>query len=191
MNIVRKSFRVICKENYNDIVYAGISALVVGEFYLASTRINEIKSAPIEWWVCMPLAVVMLARTITLYGVASWIRRWFLYMERDSCNAGENSEPKKGLLEPLGSLLQCPICTGMHSASLLVILYAFFPDMGWTTTIMLAFASLSMILHYAVELFSWSGRLARVLSGLFSPDPNTEGYEVKQNVYEFLKKLNK
>lgn len=190
-DIVKKPITFLNEGDYRDLVFMAISIFVIGEFWLASTHVEEIKAAPLEWWICMPFATVMLARTITLYGVAKWLRRWFVHMEPDSSHAGENSEPNKGLLEPIGWLLQCPICVGMHSASVLVITYAFAPDFGWAATIMLAIASGSMLLHHFTELLSWSSRVARVTAGLISPDPGTPGYEARENIYSILKNLNK
>jgi hypothetical protein len=183
----RSRIQFLSVENYRDFVFFIIAIFVLTEMWLTSTHIDVIKAAPLIWWICLPFATVMMARTITFYGISKFIRRWFVHEEPDSSHAGMNNEPNEGAVEPIGWLIQCPICTGMHSASILFLLYAFFPNFGWTVAVMLAVAAGSMLLHHTAELLSWGSRLMRVLSGFISPDPGTEGYEMRDRIYTFIR----
>jgi hypothetical protein len=158
----------------------------VGEMVLLSNHIDAMIVAPWYVWVMFPFATVMGARTIAVYGVMSWFRRPFTNEIADSCYAGMNVEPKRGLAYPWGWLIGCPICSGTHFGTALLLLYCLNQRLGLAFLLGLSVAAASFMLHYLSEKLSWGARRDRVLAGLISPDPGTIGYETKMAL---IKKL--
>lgn len=123
-------------------------------------------------FIMLGLAAFRMARTISFNEVGEPMRAPFTVVQPDSCGAGENVHPnnKSVAHNVIGSLLACPICTGTWSALGLYGLWVFFPDFGKTLITVLAVAGVAEVLHWGSEVLEWSGRAARCVSGLISPD---------------------
>lgn len=121
--------------------------------------------------VLFSLATFRLARTISFNEIAEPLRAPFTTVEKDSCGAGDNVHPAGGgIMYAIGSLISCPICTGVWSALMLYTLYTFWTPVGTVLVYVLAFAGASEIIHYGACTLEWGGRAARVYSGKISPD---------------------
>jgi len=128
--------------------------------------------APPVWMLPLfMLATIRMARTISFNEIGEGLRAPFTEVVPDSCHAGSNVHPKgAGLTYVIGSLMSCPICSGTWSALLLYATWVIWPAFGQTLVIVLALAGASEFLHWTMEVLEWTGRAARCISGLISPD---------------------
>ena len=142
--------------------------LFVTSIYII-TKLTHIELGVLEL-VILSFATVRMARTLSFNTIADFIRRPFCQVQEDSCGAGENVHPRgTGLRYAIGELLACPICTGTWSALLMLICWVWFRPLVY----ILAIASGSELLHWFFDVLEWTGRAARCVSGLISPDPKT------------------
>lgn len=107
------------------------------------------------------------ARALSYNGVFAWLREPFCKVVPDSSGAGDGVEPKyeRGLMGTMGACLSCPICTGTHVGSFMLMLIAVWPNLGIVFMYGLAIAGMAEFIHWAAEMFEWRGREAREYSG--------------------------
>ena len=124
---------------------------------------------PSGWfYVLLALAAYRGGRAVAFNAVFEWLRSMLgCRVVRDTSGAGENNEPceETGIMQALGELVTCPICSGTWFAMGLLVINSLSPEMGKGLIVVLAAAGVAELLHWASEYLSWSGRNARVQSG--------------------------
>lgn len=143
----------------NRIVYMGITGLFVVEILAIASHAHQLERAPVFFWVLAGFAAFRLARTISFNGVAEWLRAPFCEVKPDGSGAGDNVEAKNG--NPIGELIACPICTGTHTALVIVAAYAWLPALGLALAAGLGLAGVSEVIHWTMEAAEWRAHTAR------------------------------
>lgn len=94
-------------------------------------------------------------------GVFSWLRAPICVTTKDG--AGDSISPRyrRGWKHVVGEFMSCPICTGLHTASVLLMLYTLAPSFGLVLIYILAAGGLLEMLHSGREYLFWNGRSAR------------------------------
>lgn len=140
-------------------VYMGITVLFALEVAAIAAHSETLMSAPVIFWVLAGFAAFRLARTISFNGVGEWLRAPFCEVRPDGSGAGDNVEAKNG--NPIGELIACPICTGTHTAMLILALYAWLPPVGLALAAGLGIAGVSEVIHWTMEAAEWEAHTAR------------------------------
>ena len=130
---------------------------------------GKLPEIPSGWfYVLLGLAAYRGGRAVAFNAVFEWLRSMLgCRVVRDTSGAGENNEPceETGIMQALGELVTCPICSGTWFGMALLVINSFSPEMGKGLIVVLAAAGVAELLHWVSEFFSWGGRNSRVQSG--------------------------
>lgn len=143
--------------------YLIFSVLWLVEVYLISLEWDKLANVSPLYWVLVGLATVTIAHTISFYPVGSWFRAPLTEIKRDTAGGVDGVEPKAGLhpiLAVAGELICCPICSGTHGATLMLLVFTLNSNFGWALAAAAALSSVNMLLHWTSEKLQWEGRLA-------------------------------
>jgi hypothetical protein len=118
-------------------------------------------------WVMLALAASMGGRSIAYMAIGEWIRHPFAKVVVHSSGAGEDVEPKytTGFMSVISSLICCPICAGAWTGLMLLLLYAYVPDLGRTMIYLFSVAAGAWFLTRSTELIEASIWTVRELNG--------------------------
>ncbi len=126
--------------------------LVLSVFYivLAVTGYNWLISEnrlaafiPLTDFILMALAIMRLTRLFTYDAITAFVRDWF---------AGADPLSLRGAL---GTLVNCPWCTGLWF-SLVVVFCYFVAPIAWYAILVLALSSLASFFQILANLIGWS-----------------------------------
>src|SRR3989344_7687284 len=120
------------------------AAVAVGAYYwlCAHGRLPEAGGVSLADFLLMTLAIFRLVRLFTYDAITTFIREWF---------AGAHPESFRG---SLGTLINCPWCTGLWFA--LVVVFAYFATpIAWYGILVLALASSASFLQLLAHLIGW------------------------------------
>lgn len=140
--------------------YFIFSALWLVEVYLISLDWDTFAQVSPLYWVLVALATVTISHTISFYGVGDWFRAPMVKEVKDSAGGLSGLEAKEGPWQVIGELVCCPICSGTHGATLMLLVFSFNEKMGWALAAAAALSSVNMLLHWLSEKWQWEGRLA-------------------------------
>lgn len=115
---------------------------VFGFLYLSATS-RLAAFVPLSDFVLMALAIFRLVRLFTYDAVTAFIREWF---------AGADPLTLRG---SLGTLINCPWCTGLWFA-LVVVFFYFLTPIAWYAILVLALAAAGSFLQLIANLIGWS-----------------------------------
>jgi hypothetical protein len=146
-----------------NIQYLLIAALVVAELVVISLHADRLAQAPTWFWLLAGFATMRAARTVSFNAIGAPIRAPFTVTEPDGSGAGDTVNPKPGSV--IGELLACPICTGTHTAAVIVALYSLIPGAGLAAAAVFGVAGVSEILNWLACLLEWRGHAAREETG--------------------------
>jgi len=119
------------------------TALVTaGYLYLASAD-RLASSISLADFLLMALATQRLVRLFSRDIITDFIRQWFI-----------GADPRS-LQETLGALINCPWCSGLWFAALIVFCY-FATPIAWYAILVLALASVASFLQILASLVGWS-----------------------------------
>ena len=104
---------------------------------------------PLADFFLMTFAVMRLVRLFTYDIITDFIRGWFVGAEPDS------------LRGTLGALINCPWCTGMWFALLVVFFYFATPNIAWYVILVLALSALATSLQILANLIGWGAELKK------------------------------
>lgn len=113
--------------------------------------------------VALAFAASMVGRAVAYLTVFEWLRAPFTCVAEHSSGAGEEVEPRTDrgpVIAVIGSLLSCPVCSGVWAALMLTAVYAFVPSMGRTMIYVLGAGGLAQIISRLAELLEWQTRLS-------------------------------
>ena len=91
----------------------------------------------------MTLAIMRLTRLFTYDAITAFIREWFVGADPDS------------LAGSLGTLINCPWCTGLWFSFLVVYAYLATPY-AWFVILILALSALAALLQLIANLIGWA-----------------------------------
>lgn len=143
--------------------YVLIMAVAGIELTATAFHTDRLLDAPVWFWLLAGFAVLRAARTISFNAIGAPIRERFTLTEPDGSGAGDTVNPRPGSV--IGELLACPICTGMHAAALILLVYSFAPGFGLVLVAALGLAGVSEVLNWLACLLEWKGNEARELTG--------------------------
>ena len=103
---------------------------------------------PLADFVLIALATQRLVRLFAYDHVTEFIRNWF---------TGADS---RSLLGTMGALVNCPWCTGLWFALLLIIFYYATP-IAWYAILVLALSSIATLIQLLANLVGWSAELKK------------------------------
>lgn len=98
---------------------------------------------PLGDFVLMAFAIMRLVRLFTYDAITAFVREWF---------AGHHPE---SFLGSLGTLVNCPWCSGLWF-SLVVVFFYFATPIAWYAILVLALASVASFLQLLANLIGWS-----------------------------------
>jgi hypothetical protein len=115
----------------------------------------------------LALATFRLGRLVSYDLVAEPLRQPFAKTVEDETGAGETVEPRagSGIVHSLGQLITCPICSGTWIAAGLVYGLHALPSPTRIFLEIMGTTGIAEILDALTETLSWSGKLARSLTG--------------------------
>ncbi len=116
---------------------------VVGYLWLSATGPLS-GFVPARDFILMALAIQRLVRLFTYDAITAFIRNWF---------AGADPRTFRGAL---GTLINCPWCTGLWFSLLVVFCYFMWPVASWYAILVLALASVASILQITANYVGWS-----------------------------------
>lgn len=98
---------------------------------------------PLSDFCLMTLAIFRLIRLFTYDNITAFIREWFV-----------GADPKT-LLGSLGTLINCPWCTGLWF-SLLIVFFYFLTPIAWYAILVLALSAVASFLQLLTNFIGWS-----------------------------------
>jgi hypothetical protein len=101
---------------------------------------------PVGDFILMTLAIQRLTRLLTYDAITAFIRDWFADASPDS------------FFGALGTLVNCPWCTGLWFALVVVFFYFATPVIAWYAILVLALSSLATLLQLFANLLGWSAQ---------------------------------
>ena len=116
---------------------------VIAYGFLASTG-RLVAYVPVGDFVLMTLAIMRLTRLFTYDAITQFVRDWF---------AGADPRSLRG---SLGTLINCPWCTGLWFALVVVFFYFATPAIAWYAILMLALAAAGSFLQLIANYVGWS-----------------------------------
>lgn len=127
---------------YNALSVFFIAVAAVGYWWLSASDLL-FSSIPLTDLFLMVLATQRLVRLFTYDIVTAHLRHWFSAGSPDS------------LRGVLGALLNCPWCTGLWFA-LLVVFFYFATPIAWYAILVLALSALASFMQIAANAVGWS-----------------------------------
>ncbi|MBI2025290.1 DUF1360 domain-containing protein [Candidatus Kaiserbacteria bacterium] len=124
-----------------------IALMAAGYLWLADTG-RLFASVPPTDFFLMALAVMRLVRLFTYDIITAFIRDWF-----------KGADPRS-LSGALGGLLNCPWCTGLWFAPVVVFFY-FATPVAWYAILVLALSASATFLQLLANLAGWSAELKK------------------------------
>lgn len=103
---------------------------------------------PLSDFFLIALAAMRLVRLFTYDIITAFIRDWFV---------GANPESLRGTL---GALLNCPWCTGLWFA-LVVVFFYFATPIAWYAILILALSAVATFLQLLANLIGWSAEVKK------------------------------
>ncbi len=124
-----------------SVFYAALAVLAY--LWLAATqRLTGYLSA--GEFILIALAIQRLVRLFTYDAITAFIREWF---------AGADPRSFRG---SLGTLINCPWCTGLWFALVVVFCYFRWPTASWYAILVLALSSVASMLQLFANYLGWS-----------------------------------
>lgn len=95
--------------------------------------------------------------------VFCWLREPFCIVAKNETGAGGSVLPrcKIGWRRIVGELLSCPICSGVHIGSILILIYSLAPHFGLILIYMLGAGGGLELINAGKEFLFWGGRHSR------------------------------
>jgi hypothetical protein len=119
-----------------------IALVVSGYLYLAGAG-RLVSSVSLADFILMALATQRLIRLFSRDIITDFIRQWFV---------GADPRSFKGTL---GALINCPWCSGLWFATLIVFCY-FATPIAWYAILVLALSSVASFIHIFANFVGWS-----------------------------------
>lgn len=113
---------------------------------LANSRLSAF--VPLTDFILMALATMRLTRFATYDIITAFVRDWF---------KGASPESLRGTL---GALLNCPWCTGLWFA-LVVVFFYFATPVAWYAILLLALSAVATFLQLVANWLGWSAELKK------------------------------
>jgi hypothetical protein len=107
---------------------------------------------PLTDFVLIVLAVQRLVRLFTYDNITAFVRGWFFGADPES------------FLGALGTLINCPWCTGLWF-SLVVVFFYFLTPIAWYAILVLAIASAASFIQLLANFIGWSAESKRRETG--------------------------
>jgi hypothetical protein len=101
---------------------------------------------PVGDFILMTFAVQRLTRLFTYDAITAFVRDWFV-----------GADPRS-FFGALGTLINCPWCTGLWFALVVVFFYFATPVIAWYAILVLALSSLATMLQLLANLLGWSAQ---------------------------------
>lgn len=129
-----------------------------------------------EMWaiVVLTFAAYRLGRMMSYDLIFETYRSPFVVTGPDPTGAGDTTFPRveNGIVEALGNLLCCPICTATWVSALLLDLYQFVPVLVLGLSLIFALAGGAELLGATTEFLEWRGQAAREDAGALARERN-------------------
>lgn len=127
---------------------------------------KEVLVRPFDF-ILLALSTLRLGRMVAYDKVMEPVRHPFTQTVEDETGAGDTVAPRQdsGVRRSLGQLISCPICAGTWIAAGLVYLLHSLPNPTRIFITMLGATGLAELLNSLNESLSWSGELARTITG--------------------------
>lgn len=123
-----------------------LAALIGYDWLLNANRLAAF--IPLTDFVLMALAVTRLVRLFTYDAITAFVREWFV---------GADPRSFRGTL---GTLINCPWCTGLWF-SLVVVFFYFAAPIAWYMILVLALSSLASFFQLLANVVGWSAELKK------------------------------
>lgn len=102
------------------------------------------RAVPLGDFVLMALAVMRLTRLFTYDSITTFVRDWFV-----------GADPRS-LRGSLGTLINCPWCTGLWFSLIIIFFYFALPVITWYAILLLALAAVGSFLQLLTNWIGWS-----------------------------------
>lgn len=111
---------------------------------------------PVGDFFLMALAVMRLVRLFTYDSITAFIRQWFADADPES------------LAGSLGTLVNCPWCTGLWF-SLVIVFFYFATPVAWYAILVLALSALASFFQILTNFIGWSAEAKKREAQSFLP----------------------
>jgi hypothetical protein len=118
-------------------------ALAVLAFYWLSALGRLAQWIPLSDFILMALAVQRLVRLASYDNITAFVRDWF------------KGHAPESFMGTLGALINCPWCTGLWFALIVIFFYFLTPD-SWYGILLLALASVASYLQLLANWLGWA-----------------------------------
>lgn len=125
------------------------AALAVCAYLWLSANGKLAGFVPTGDFILMTLAIQRLTRLLTYDAITAFVRGWFAGADPDS------------LFGAFDTLVNCPWCTGLWFALVVVFFYYATPVIAWYAILVLALASLASLLQLFANYLGWSAQARR------------------------------
>ncbi len=129
---------------WHTVLLVFYAALAVAAYLWLSAAGKLAAFVPVGDFILMALAIMRLVRLFTYDTVTAFIRNWFV---------DPNPESFRG---SLGTLVNCPWCTGLWFALVVVFFYFATPTVAWYAILVLALSSVGSFLMLLTNWVGWS-----------------------------------
>ena len=111
--------------------------------YLASAGLL-VAYVPVGDFFLLTLAIMRLTRLFTYDAITQFIRDWFV------------GKDPRSFLGSLGTLINCPWCTGLWFALVVAFCYFAYPTIAWYAILVLALAAMASFFQLVANYVGWS-----------------------------------
>lgn len=153
------------QQSKNRVWYFLFTVLFCLEVAFAASHADLILSLQPLQIILAAFATYRLAHTISHNGVSEWFRFPFIDEAKSTSGYGKVLQAKAGWKTGFAELMCCPICSGTHSAMILLLVYSFFPSVGTILIYGLGIAGVFELVHWMGQSFEWSANKDREKAG--------------------------
>jgi hypothetical protein len=147
------------------LIFVGLFAAFMWWITGRGSGLIDLRLSPLDL-LMLALATFRLGRMIAYDLVMEPLRAPFAETVPDGTGAGDSVEPRGvGVRRAVGQLISCPICAGTWVAALLVYALYAYPGPARVFLAIMAAVGAAELLNAFVEVFCWSGQLARTVTG--------------------------
>ena len=140
-SIKNHTWSILAALFYAGLLFGGIAFLATGGYFNRSVGVAD--------FLLMSLAVWRLTRLFTYDAITTFIRDWF-----------KGSEPHT-LAGTLNTLLNCPWCTGLWFA-LMVVFFYFLTPFTWPVLLILGISAVGSFFQVLSNLVGWSAEVKKL-----------------------------
>ncbi|OGI22513.1 MAG: hypothetical protein A2808_03375 [Candidatus Moranbacteria bacterium RIFCSPHIGHO2_01_FULL_55_24] len=140
------------------LAYAGFAYLLDSGMLLMGISLGD--------FIILSLAILRLVRLLAYDNITLFIREAFMDVNRVKYAEGgeefvERVPSENSFKRTISKLLNCPWCTGVWVALVVLFLYQAFP-MLWILFLLLALSSFASLLHLLSIMMGWNAELKKV-----------------------------